>query len=489
MSATRKSVETEPRVTAQTRRRSALQAIPHLTPEQHAARGKAARAEVPRRSHSVWAPPENRPNPVDMLEAQAKTRVPELVPIRYGRMLVSPFAFYRGAAYIMASDLAATPRSGLTAQLCGDAHLSNFGGFASPERRLVFDINDFDETLPGPWEWDVKRLAASFEVAGRYRGFSKADRQTIVRNSVQAYREWMRKFAAMRDLDVWYAHIDVESLLPEIERTLGAKRTKILKANLAKARTKDSMKAFAKLTHMVDGQPKILSDPPLIVPIAELLPETEAAELEKAIRKLIRVYRASLQNDRRVLVERFEYADMARKVVGVGSVGARAWIILMLGRDEQDPLFLQVKEAGPSVLEEFLGASAFKNGGQRVVEGQRLMQATSDIFLGWLRTTGIDAVQRDFYLRQLWDWKTTFDIETMRPVGLAQYAILCGATLARAHARSGDRIAIASYLGGGTAFDEAIAIFSVAYAEQNLADYEVFKAAVESGRLPAETGL
>ncbi len=293
----------------------------------------------------------------------------------------------------------------------------------------------------------------------------------------------------MRNLDVWYAHIDVESLLPGIERTLGAKQAKTLEANLAKGRAKDSMKAFAKLTHLVDGQPRILSDPPLVVPIAELLPETEAADFEKAIRKLLRVYRASLQNDRRVLVEGYKFADMARKVVGVGSVGTRAWILLMLGRDDQDPLFLQIKEAGPSVLEEFLGATAFKNGGQRVVEGQRLMQASSDIFLGWLRTTGIDGVQRDFYLRQLWDWKTTVDMETIRPVGLAEYAKLCGATLARAHARSGDRIAIAAYLGSGSAFDEAVAEFAFAYAEQNLVDYEMFKAAVESGRLQAETGL
>ena len=488
-SATRRSAPTEPRVTAQTPRRSALQAIPHLTPAEHAARGKAARAEVPRRSHSTWDPPEHRANPVDLLEAQAKTRGPELVPIRYGRMLVSPFTFYRGAAYIMASDLAATPRSGLAVQLCGDAHLSNFGGFASPERRLVFDMNDFDETLPGPWEWDVKRLAASFEIAGRDRGFSNAERRTAVRNSVQAYRDWMRTFAEMPNMDVWYAHLDVESLLPEVERALGAKRAKTLEAGLAKARTKDSMKAFSKLTHVVAGQPRIVSDPPLIVPITELLPDAEASELEKAIRRLIRTYRASLQNDRRVLVEKFQYADMARKVVGVGSVGTRAWILLMLGRDEQDPLFLQVKEAGPSVLEEFLGGSAFKNGGQRVVEGQRLMQASSDIFLGWIRTTGIDGVQRDFYLRQLWDWKTSVNLETIRPAGLAIYAKMCGGTLARAHARSGDRIAIAAYLGSGAVFDEAIADFAVAYADQNLADYETFKVAVGDGRLKVETGL
>jgi uncharacterized protein (DUF2252 family) len=477
------------RVVAQTPRRSALQVIAHLTPSEHAARGKAARQEVPRSSHSAWEPPELRPNPVDLLEEQAKTRVPELVPIRYGLMLVSPFAFYRGGAYIMASDLANTPRSGLAVQLCGDAHLSNFGGFASPERRLVFDINDFDETLPGPWEWDVKRLAASLEIAGRERGFSGTERRSAVLNSVRAYREWMRKFAEEPNMDVWYANLDVESMLPELERELGTKQTRVLESNLAKARTKDSMKAFAKLTHMVDGCPKILSDPPLVVPMAELLSADEFAKFEKSIRRLIRTYRASLQNDRRVLVEKFQYADMARKVVGVGSVGTRAWILLMLGRDEQDALFLQAKEAGPSVLERFLGASAFKNSGQRVVEGQRLMQTTSDIFLGWIRTTGVDGVQRDYYLRQLWDWKTSVNLETIVPKALAVYAQVCGGTLARAHARSGDRIAIAAYLGSGAAFDKAIADFAVAYADQNQADYETFKVAVDEGRLKVETGL
>ncbi len=489
MSATTTGATPEPRVVAQTPRRSGRKAIKHLSPEEHTARGKAARKAVPRASHAVWEAPEGRPNPADLLEEQAEARVPELVPIRYGRMLVSPFTFYRGAAYVMAWDLAHTPVSGLNVQLCGDAHLSNFGGFASPERQMVFDINDFDETLPGPWEWDVKRLAASFEIAGRDRGFSDGERRKMVSAVASSYREAMTSFAAMRDLDVWYAHLDVDSLLPRIRKAVGSKGAKNVERNLAKARTKDSMRAFDKLTRLVDGRPMIVADPPLIVPIADLVSEDQAADFTSRIRVLIRSYRATLENDRRVLVEHFEFADLARKVVGVGSVGTRSWILLMLGRDDEDPLFLQIKEADASVLERFLGASAFKNHGQRVVEGQRLMQALSDIFLGWIRTPGIDGLERDFYIRQLWDWKASADIESLLPEGLVVYAQMCGWTLARAHARSGDRIAIAAYLGSGKVFDVAIAGFSTAYADQNEADYATFKAAVDDGRLKVETGL
>jgi uncharacterized protein (DUF2252 family) len=489
MSETKADAIPKPRVVAQTPRRSANEKIVHLSHVEHADRGKAARKSVPRRSHATWVPAADRPNPVDLLEEQSAARVPELVPIRYGRMLVSPFTFYRGGAYLMAADLAHTPVSGLNVQLCGDAHLSNFGGFASAERHMVFDINDFDETLPGPWEWDIKRLAVSFEIAGRDRGFSDAERREAVLEVARSYREAMAMFAGKRDLDVWYARLDIEALLPQIEQAVGSKQTKTLERNLAKARTKDSMRALDKLTHLVDGEPKILSQPPLVVPIAELFPQMEAKQLESTLRRLLRQYRASLQNDRRVLVERFELADVARKVVGVGSVGTRAWILLMLGRDDQDPLFLQVKEADSSVLESFVGASAFKNHGQRVVEGQRLMQASSDIFLGWIAITGIDGVKRDFYVRQLWDWKASADIEAFSPKRLGVYARMCGWTLARAHARSGDRIAIAAYLGSGTTFDEAMADFSDAYAKQNEADYATFKAAVDDGRLQVQTGV
>ncbi len=415
--------------------------------------------------------------------------MPELVPIRYGRMMVSPFTFYRGAALIMASDLAATPRSGLTAQICGDAHLSNFGVFASPERQLMFDINDFDETLPGPWEWDVKRLAASFEIAGRDRGFGRADRREIVVAGVDEYRTRMRQAAAARNLDVWYAHIEIEQLLKLTKGRGTAKQRAKAKANIAKARTRDSMQAFSKLTHEVDGRRRIIADPPLITPIEDLVSGAGGETLEAELRALIRSYRRTLETDRRVLLEDFEYVHAARKVVGVGSVGTRAWILLLQGRDEQDPLFLQAKEAQESVLERFVGKSQYRNCGQRVVAGQRLMQAASDIFLGWQRLTGVDGQIRDFYVRQLRDWKGSADVDNMAANAMSVYARVCGATLARAHARSGDRIAIASYLGTGDTFDQAIADFATAYADQNERDYQALVDAVDSGRLIAETGL
>lgn len=461
----------------------------HLTPEQHVARGRAARNEVPRRAHARWNRPPRRPDPVELLEEQGKSRVPELLPIRYGRMLVSPFTFYRGAAYIMASDLASTPRSGLQVQLCGDAHLSNFGAFASPERRMVFDINDFDETLPGPWEWDVKRLAASFEILGRERAFSEGDRRRAVLASVRSYREAMIGFAGMRDLDVWYAHLDVDSIIAEFQRSVRGKELMRFEKNVAKAHAKDSVKAFDKLTHVVDGHARIRADPPLIMPVSDLLPRGKVADMERAVRKVLRRYRATLQPDRRILLEQFEYQDLARKVVGVGSVGTRAWILLLLGRDARDPLFLQFKEAQRSVLEPFVGRSEYRNHGERVVEGQRLMQSVSDIFLGWMTTKGIDGVQRDFYARQLWDWKGSAQLETISQKGLVHYAHMCGWTLARAHARSGDRIALAAYLGTGSVFEKAIADFAGEYADQNQADYDTFKAAVKKHRLHAKTGL
>jgi uncharacterized protein (DUF2252 family) len=471
-------------------RRAAAREVAHLSPEERVARGKAARSETPRGIHGRWQPVTNRRDPIDLLEEQARTRVPELVPLRYGRMMVSPFTFYRGAALIMANDLAATPRSGLNAQICGDAHLSNFGVFASPERRLMFDINDFDETLPGPWEWDVKRLAASFEIAGRDRGFTDVDRRAVVRASVAEYRTRMHQFADARNLDVWYAHIDVEKIFDALKGTITKKQQARAAANVAKARTRDSMQAFTKLTHEVDGERRIVSDPPLIVPIDELVPVgTGHDDVEGELHDLIRSYRRTLETDRRELLESYRYVHAARKVVGVGSVGTRAWIILLLGRDGQDPLFLQAKEAEGSVLERFVGKSKYANHGQRVVAGQRLMQAVSDIFLGWQRVTGLDERQRDFYIRQLRDWKGSADIDNMSPSLMSTYARICGATLARAHARSGDRIAIASYLGSSDAFDRAIADFSVAYADQNDLDYQALIDAVASGRLQAQTGM
>jgi uncharacterized protein (DUF2252 family) len=462
----------------------------HLTTAERTAMGRAARKEVPRFRHGILELPSDRPDPVALLERQAESRVPELVPIRYGRMLVSPFTFYRGAAAIMASDLAAGSRTSLQAQLCGDAHLSNFGVFGSPERRLVFDINDFDETLPGPWEWDVKRLAASLEVAGRDNGFGANDRRECVRRAVCEYRTAMRTFAGMRNLEVWYASMDVDSRLSELRAVATRKQVRRTEQTLAKARTRDSMSAFSKLTHMVDGEPRIISDPPLIEPIEDLATGVEAEELAETLHEVLRAYRRTLENDRRFLLERYRLVHVARKVVGVGSVGTRAWIALLLGRDEVDPLFLQIKEAQASVLEEHLGGSGFANCGERVVSGQRLMQAASDIFLGWTRiAAGADGARRDFYGRQLKDWKGSAAIETMTAKGMMIYAALCGWTLARAHARSGDRIAIAAYLGGGDAFDRAICDFADAYADLNERDYKALAAAVDSGRIAAAKGL
>ena len=466
-------------------------AFARLTPAERAARGKAARAEVPRSSHAGFAPPPDRPDPIALLEEQGKTRVPELVPVRYGRMMVSPFTYYRGAALPMASDLASTPVSGLAVQACGDAHLSNFGIFGSAERRLVFDINDFDETLPGPWEWDVKRLAASLEVAARGNGFPLKQRREIVAAMVARYRQAMRDFAAMNNLGVWYARSDVDEVRAELNSEMRTRQRKAFDAGVAKAHTRDSMQAVAKLTQIVDGRPRILSDPPLLVPIDELLPkEADRASLRAQLADLIGKYQRTLETDRRYLLEQFEFCDMAHKVVGVGSVGTRSWIILMLGRDDSDPLFLQAKQAQPSVLSRFAGASRYANQGQRVVAGQRLMQATSDIFLGWQRVEGgLDGGTRDFYIRQLRDWKFSLDVDAMIPRGMRLYGQLCGWTLARAHARSGDRIAIASYLGGSDVFDRAITDFAAAYADQNERDHQALVDAVTAGRITAERDL
>jgi len=471
-------------------KRTTTAAVPHLTVEERIALGKQARAEVPRSSHAAFESAADRADPIELLESQARTRVPELVPIRYGRMLVSPFTFYRGAAKIMANDLARTHNSGLKVQCCGDAHLSNFGVFASPERRLVFDINDFDETLPGPWEWDVKRLAVSMLIAARDDGFAVKEQDRIVLDTVAQYRNAMRNFAGMENLAVWYARMEIEDLLQEYAPQFRSRQVKRTEQTLAKARTRDSMSAFSKLTQRVNGRAEIVDESPLIVPIRALVPEPEQDQLFEELHQLMRSFRSTLQHDRRILLEQFELSDFARKVVGVGSVGTRAWIALLFGRDGQDPLFLQMKEAEASVLEEFAGQSPFKNHGERVVNGQRLMQATSDIFLGWVHVSaGLDGKARDFYGRQLKDWKGSAEIEQMVPRGMALYGRFCGWTLARAHARSGDRIAIAAYLGSGNAFDRAILEFSRAYANQNERDYQQLADAVKSGRVVAQAGL
>jgi uncharacterized protein (DUF2252 family) len=467
-------------------RLSRAKVVQHFTPAERAARGKAARGELPRSAHATWEPGPRRRDPIDLLQEQAETRLPELAPIRYGRMLASPFSFFRGSAYLMAADLADGPRTGLHAQLCGDAHLSNFGIWAAPDRRLVFGINDFDETLPGPFEWDVKRLAASFAVAGRDRGFNKAIRRSVVMTTTREYRAAMARFAEMRNIDVWYARLDVAGIVNEMVTTPSSKQMKRFQATVAKVRTKDSMRALSKLCGTVDGEPRIVGNPPLVTPIEDVLPGVEQDYLEDVVRRWIRTYRNTLPGDRRHLIESYRYAHAARKVVGVGSVGARAWILLMIGRDDNDPLFLQLKEAQASVLEPFLGKSQYSQHGQRVVEGQRMMQAAPDILLGWERITAIDGQQRDFYIRQLWDAKGSAEVELMDPSALEAYGRVCGWTLAKAHARSGDRVAIAAYLGKNDAFDLAIASFAETYAKQNDRDYRALQEAAAAGRVPAE---
>ena len=458
------------------------------SPEERAAAGRAARKRAPRSSHGEWAPAAERPDPVDLLERQASSRVGRLVPLRYGRMLASPFAFYRGAAAVMAADLAGTPASGLETQLCGDAHLSNFGGFASPERRLVFDLNDFDETLPGPWEWDAKRLVASFTLAARERGCSDRERQRIVEAAAREYRETMRRLAAMGNFASWYQQLDAESIAARWGSEAGKAQQRRFERGVAKARAKDSHRAFARLTEIVDGEPRIVSDPPLIVRAADLAAEEAPGEdVERLVLRVLSSYRDSLDLEHRAVLDGYRLVDVAFKVVGVGSVGTRAWIALMLGRDEGDPLFLQIKEAQRSVLEPYTAPSRFELQGERVVHGQRLMQATSDIMLGWVRAEGADGAQRDFYVRQLWDWKASARVEEMSARALTAYAEVCGMTLAHAHARGGDRIAIAAYLGKGTSFDRAMVAFAEFYADQSERDYAALQAAVDAGRIEAET--
>jgi len=508
----------------------AVKKIAHPTIDERKAKGRQARDQTPPSSHAGWKPAADRPDPVGLLEEQDATREPDLVPVRHGRMMVSPFTFYRGAAKIMAADLKDTPVAGLGAQLCGDAHLSNFGAFASPERRLMFDLNDFDETLPGPFEYDVKRMAASFTIAARNNAFAKADVRAITQAAVTAYRTAMAGFAQMRTMDIWYAHLDEDQLMtsarvavselkgevttakkqekqakqakqPKTEKrdrqaekkdrqqekdaVLAEKR---LQKSAAKAHTRDSLQALSKLAELVDGQYRIVSQPPVLIPARDLAATFGLSpdEVLPVIHDQFRAYRATLQDDRRHLLERFKVVDAARKVVGVGSVGTRAFIVLLEGRDEQDPLFLQIKEATASVLEASLSKSRYRQHGERVVQGQRMMQAASDIYLGW--TKGLDA-NRHFYWRQLRDMKGSAVVEAMTPTGMTFYARACGWTLARAHARSGDPIAFAEYLGGSDEFDKSITDFSERYADQNEQDYQQFVKAIRSGRLQAVEGV
>lgn len=453
--------------------------------DERVARGKAARQHVPRSRHAELDLRSTRA-PLALLAEQERSRVPELVPIRHARMAVSPFAFYRGAALIMASDLARTPTSGLHAQLCGDAHLVNFGMFGTPERELIFDINDFDETLPGPWEWDLKRLAASIEIAGRENSYSKHDRHAAVYDTVRCYRQTMAELAAQGNLDVWYARLDTSDVLAKLGKRLPHGQRKMVAGEVAKAELQDSVRELAKLTAEVDGKRRIVSHPPLIVRLDELLAPRDRAAVEAKVRSVVELYTESLPDDRRALLAQYRIVEVAHKVVGVGSVGTRCWIVLLLGIDNDDPLFLQVKEADASVLERFVGPSTYRQHGQRVVAGQRLMQAASDELLGWAHATDLENKERDFYLRQLRDWKGSIPVDRLIPDGMALYGRLCGWTLARAHARSGDRVAIASYLGRSDRFDDAIVAFAAAYADQNERDHDEFIRAIKSGKLVTE---
>ena len=462
----------------------------HPTVEHRVEAGKVARAEHPRSSHAAWNPAQRQQQPLDLLAEQATTRVPELVPIRYGRMATSPFAYYRGAALPMAADLATSPHTGLTVQLCGDAHLSNFGAFASPERDMVFDINDFDETNPGPFEWDVKRLAASLEVAARGRGFDADVARTVVINGVRSYQEQIRAFAEMSNLQIWYTRLDVASAIERWGGEVSKAAMLRVQKNVAKAQTKDQLKARDKLCRLEAGELRFASDPPTLVPVEELFDADTGQDIEEGVHDAIRSYRRTLPSDRRHLLERYRFLDLARKVVGVGSVGTRAWIALFVGRDNDDTLILQVKEAEASVLERFVGRSQFNNHGERVVSGQRVMQAASDAFLGWQRVTvGVDGQPHDYYLRQLWDWKLSADIDTMDPEMLGVYAQLCGWTLARGHARSGDAVAIGAYLGTGPTFAQALADFAHAYADQNEVDHQALVDAIAAGTVEAQSGV
>ncbi|MBS1883445.1 MAG: DUF2252 domain-containing protein [Actinobacteria bacterium] len=452
---------------------------PPSTPAETTGRaaGRAARTLVPRSSQGQWKPAADRRDPLAILTEQDTTRVPELVPVRYERMLASAFTFYRGAAAIMAADLGSEPHSRLIVQLCGDAHLSNFGAFQAPDRRLVFDVNDFDETLPGPFEWDVKRLVASFEIGGRDRAFGEGVRRRCVLAAGREYRQAMRRFAALSELEVWYARLEVEDIVGRLQSRVTKEDRRRFEKNLAKTKSKDSLRALAKLTVETPEGLRIANRPPVLVPISELAGDLGEAEIAELMGELLGRYRETIDPQYQALLDRFRFVDAGHKVVGVGSVGTRAWIALMMGRNHDDPLFLQVKQAGPSVLEPFAGASGFPEHGRRVVVGQRLMQAAGDIFLGWLHGAGLDGVERHFYVRQLWDGKGSADIEAMSPGAMEGYAELCGWTLARAHARSGDRAAIAAYLGKGETFDQAMVDFAVAYADQNEADYAAVMAA------------
>jgi uncharacterized protein (DUF2252 family) len=464
--------------------------LPRRTVRERVARGRERRRVVPHARHAAWTPPSGRHDPIAILERQSAERIPELVPLRYGRMAFSPFAFYRGGAAVMAADLAGTAVSGLQGQLCGDAHLLNFGLFATPERALIFGLNDFDETLPGPVEWDLKRLAASIEIAGRELGFPAVEREMAVLATVRAYREAMLEFSEMRDLEVWYARLPAKELATKLAAAADAKTGKEAGRKIRKALRRDHLSAFDRLVEAANGELRFVSRPPTIVPVEKLLEPEQRGRYVEVVQSFLRQYRETLMPHTRALVERYRFVHMARKVVGVGSVGTRAWVVLLMGRDQNDPLLLQLKEATQSVLEPYVAVpSQYESQGRRVVEGQRFMQAASDAMLGWYRLVAWDGRLHDFYVRQLWDGKSSIDITRVTPVGLRVYGEACGWTLARGHARSGERIAIASYLGEKDTFDRALVSFAATYADVNEADHARLLEAIDSGRVSAVEGV
>ena len=438
--------------------------------------GLAARARAPLTAHNFVDRSRVR-DPLALLRSQELTRVPELIAVRHERMVPTPFTFFRGAALIMADDLAQTEHSGLIVQLCGDAHLANFGAYGSPERRLVFDLNDFDETLPGPFEWDVKRLAASMAVAARDNGLRTSEARETAVATARAYQVAMASFATQPMLSVWYSRMDAEDQLATLANTTHKKEAKALTTGIAKARKRTSLRALEKLTEMVDGERRFVPDIPLLVPAEQLFDDREFDDLYDWLRHLVELYTESLAPERRLLVENFRLTHAARKVVGVGSVGTRVWVLLMEPKDGLEPLLLQAKEAGPSVLSAYLGNSEYDNQGQRVVSGQRIMQATSDVLLGWQRTP-VDGITRDFYVRQLRDWKYSVETSGFNAASLSTYGRLCAWTLARAHARGGDRLAISAYLGDTLDFAEAIGDFALTYADLTIEDHRLFKSSL-----------
>jgi uncharacterized protein (DUF2252 family) len=464
-----------------------------LTVDERREVGRAARKRLRRRDLAKFEPLDDSRDPVALLQMDDEGRLEDLIPIRYGRMLTSPFAFYRGAASLMANDLARSPHTDLFAQLCGDAHLSNFGLFAAPDRRLVFDLNDFDETLPGPWEWDLKRLAASTVIAGRNIGATAEESHQAVVALCNSYRDRVRELSEMSNLEVWHQRLEVDKLVALLKANARKDSAKTVSKMATKAYTKDSIREFDKLTEVVDGKLRIAAAPPIIVPIEDVAQsfniEVSAEFIENFVATVIGTYKQRLLADRKHLLDQYEIVHMARKIVGVGSVGTRVWIVLLIGRDAGDPLFLQVKESGPSVYERYLGKSEYEFSGQRVIAGQRLMQGASDPLLGWDNFKSPDGIEREFYVRQLKDWKGSANLDKFTPTQLREYAVLCARVLGRAHARSGDRIAIASYIGKGDALGHALGEFAAAYADQNDRDYARMKEAVADGRIAVQEGV